>query len=69
MIAEMDRVVASQAGGPASAGPPPLTVENVTKRFGEGAGMLTAVDSVSLTVASGEFVLVIGPSGCGKSTL
>jgi NitT/TauT family transport system ATP-binding protein len=69
MIAEMDRVVASQAGGPASAGPPSLTVENVTKRFGEGAGMLTAVDSVSLTVASGEFVLVIGPSGCGKSTL
>jgi NitT/TauT family transport system ATP-binding protein len=69
MIAEVDRVVVAQAGAPVSAGPPPLAVENVTKRFGEGAGMLTAVDSVSFTVASGEFVSVIGPSGCGKSTL
>ena len=50
-------------------GPPPLTVENVTKRFGEGETALTAVDSVSFTLAAGEFVSVIGPSGCGKSTL
>jgi ABC-type glutathione transport system ATPase component len=69
MIAETDRVVAEQPGAPAPAGPPPLTVENVTKRFGERAGALTAVDPVSFTVGSGEFVSVIGPSGCGKSTL
>jgi NitT/TauT family transport system ATP-binding protein len=69
MIAESDRVVTAQPGMPEPPGPPPLTVENVTKRFGEGPSALTAVDSVSFTVASGEFVSVIGPSGCGKSTL
>jgi NitT/TauT family transport system ATP-binding protein len=54
---------------PTIAVPPPLSVEGVTKRFGEGQAALTAVDAVSFTVASGEFVSVIGPSGCGKSTL
>ena len=28
-----------------------------------------AVESVSLTVADGEFVAIVGPTGCGKSTL
>jgi multiple sugar transport system ATP-binding protein len=28
-----------------------------------------ATDSVSLTVADGEFVVLVGPSGCGKTTL
>jgi putative spermidine/putrescine transport system ATP-binding protein len=31
-------------------------------------GAVTAVDSLSLTVADGEFVALVGPSGCGKTT-
>lgn len=67
MMAAQD--IAATGDPDAATGPQPLTVENVTKRFGTGPGALTAVDSVSFSVASGEFVSVIGPSGCGKSTL
>ena len=48
---------------------PPLRLEAVTKTFGEGDGMVTALDDVSLEVATGEIVLVQGPSGSGPSTL
>jgi len=46
-----------------------LAVDNIIKRFETPEGVVAAVDGVSLSVASGEFVGVIGPSGCGKSTL
>ena len=46
-----------------------LEYRNVTMRFGEQSGSLTAVQQVSLKVADGEVVSLIGPSGCGKSTL
>ena len=38
--------------------------EQVVKRFGE----VTAVDNLSLDIASSEFVVLVGPSGCGKTT-
>ena len=41
-----------------------IRVSGLTKRYGE----LTAVDDVSLEVASGEFVGVLGPNGAGKTT-
>lgn len=41
----------------------------VTKVFEGSTPAVTAVDSVDLDVAPGEFVVILGPSGCGKSTL
>jgi NitT/TauT family transport system ATP-binding protein len=38
---------------------------SVRKRFGGDA----AVEDISLSVAPGEFLVLVGPSGCGKSTL
>ena len=43
-----------------------IELEHVTKTF---AGNVIAVDDVNLTVADGEFMVLVGPSGCGKSTL
>src|SRR5260221_13072626 len=42
-----------------------LTIENLTKRFGD----TIALDRVSLRIAAGEIFFLLGPSGCGKTTL
>jgi putative ABC transport system ATP-binding protein len=44
-------------------------LRGVTKRYGRGAGEVTAVRDVDLTIRSGEFLAVVGPSGSGKTTL
>lgn len=42
-----------------------IVLENVTKTYASGAA---AVKDLSLTIADGEFIILVGPSGCGKST-
>lgn len=46
-----------------------LVVTDVTKRYADGDRTVEAVSGVSLTVGSGELVLLVGPSGSGKTTL
>ena len=42
-----------------------IEIQQVSKSFGD-VSVLKAID---LSIASGEFVVLVGPSGCGKSTL
>ena len=52
-------------GGPA----PALVARRVTRRYGAGAGTVTALDAVDLEIGGGAFTAIMGPSGSGKSTL
>lgn len=42
---------------------------NVTKVFGSGPNVVTAVNDVTFKIEKGHVVAFLGPSGCGKTTL
>ncbi len=42
-----------------------IVLDEVTKRYPDGA---LAVQDFNLSIADGEFIILVGPSGCGKST-
>ncbi|WP_338886183.1 sn-glycerol-3-phosphate ABC transporter ATP-binding protein UgpC [Rhodococcus sovatensis] len=42
-----------------------IVLDKVTKLYPDGAA---AVSDVDITIADGEFIILVGPSGCGKST-
>lgn len=48
---------------------PIIELQEVSKLYGFGDATNIALDEVSLSIDSNEFVAVMGPSGCGKSTL
>jgi multiple sugar transport system ATP-binding protein len=45
-----------------------LEIQNLVKTFGDGDEAVAAVDNLSLSIETGEFLVMVGPSGCGKST-
>ena len=48
---------------------PVIRLENVSRVFrGDADDEVRALDSVSVSIARGDYVSVSGPSGCGKST-
>ncbi len=48
---------------------PIIELHNISKLYGFGEATTLALDEITLSIDSGEFIAVMGPSGCGKSTL
>jgi putative ABC transport system ATP-binding protein len=46
-----------------------IRLDSVVKHYATPAGLVRAVDGISLEVEGGTSLAIMGPSGCGKSTL
>jgi len=46
-----------------------LTLNNISKWYGEPKKRALVLDHINLTVKENEFITILGKSGCGKSTL
>ena len=46
-----------------------VNIDNVSKAYGTGDGLVRALSEVDFSVPEGQFLSIMGPSGCGKSTL
>ena len=56
-------------GGQPSTTAPQIEIRHLTKQFQTRHHLVTALDDVSLDIATATFFMIVGPSGCGKTTL
>ncbi|WP_368622251.1 ABC transporter ATP-binding protein [Paraburkholderia sp. BR13444] len=69
--ATMNPPRAEQTGSPFGVSPEAglsISCRNINVRFFTERRSVTAIEGLSLDVATGEFLTLLGPSGCGKST-
>ncbi|MEL6964315.1 MAG: ATP-binding cassette domain-containing protein, partial [Pseudomonadota bacterium] len=64
----MDAATASRPLSETEAGTA-IAIRDLSVRFESDAGVVTALDKVSVDIPEGALVTMLGPSGCGKSTL
>jgi putative ABC transport system ATP-binding protein len=64
----MDATVAAQSSAQPAA-QVAYDLRGVTKIYGSGDAVVSALAGVDLTIAEGEMIVLLGPSGSGKSTL
>jgi ABC-type lipoprotein export system ATPase subunit len=46
-----------------------IEIQDIHKSFTVGQTQVEVLKGISLSIKSGEFIIIFGPSGCGKSTL
>ena len=46
-----------------------IQVQHVSKSFQVAAANVPVLKNITLTISTGDFLVIFGPSGCGKSTL
>ncbi|MDO8361962.1 MAG: ABC transporter ATP-binding protein [Actinomycetota bacterium] len=65
----MSAVASTLVPGVVAAGDPLLELVDVTRQYGSGEALVTALSHVSLRIMPGDFLSIMGPSGSGKSTM